>query len=163
RGRAPGEGARSADHAPPPPGQGDRPPRGGPPAGRGGSAREGARHRARARAPPVSARGAGAGLARDGAPDPRRVAGALRGAAEDDETELGIAVPKPPSHGETPAWGVGGAEAAIALADRFATLLDAGRRIVTALDREAVFAAVEDASKTLLRGERVSIIDRIPE
>ena len=43
--------------------------------------------------------------------------------------------------------------ATLSLADRFTTTLDAGRRIVTALTDEAIFAAACDAAVTLLRGE----------
>jgi diguanylate cyclase (GGDEF)-like protein len=41
----------------------------------------------------------------------------------------------------------------LSLADRFTTVLDAGRRIVAALTDDAIFAAACDAAVTLLRGE----------
>jgi diguanylate cyclase (GGDEF)-like protein len=46
----------------------------------------------------------------------------------------------------------------LSLADRFATVLDTGRRIASALTEEAVLAAVREASSTLLRGERSVVI-----
>jgi diguanylate cyclase (GGDEF)-like protein len=46
----------------------------------------------------------------------------------------------------------------LSLADRFSTVLDAGRRIASALTEEAVFAAVREAAGTLLRGERTIIV-----
>lgn len=41
----------------------------------------------------------------------------------------------------------------LSLADRFETVLDAGRRIASALSRQAIFAAVREAALKLLRGE----------
>ena len=46
-----------------------------------------------------------------------------------------------------------GASPTLSLADRFTTVLDAGRRIAAALTEEAIFAAACDAAVTLLRGE----------
>ncbi|MDP1849063.1 MAG: EAL domain-containing protein [Solirubrobacteraceae bacterium] len=47
----------------------------------------------------------------------------------------------------------GGPSPTLSLADRFTTVLDAGRRIAAALTEEAIFAAACGASVTLLRGE----------
>jgi PAS domain S-box-containing protein len=46
----------------------------------------------------------------------------------------------------------------LSLADRFATLLDAGRSIACALSAPAVFLAVRNATEKLLRGEQVVIL-----
>jgi len=46
----------------------------------------------------------------------------------------------------------------LSLADRFATVLDAGRRVASALTEGAVLAAVSEAAATLLRGERCVVI-----
>jgi two-component system sensor kinase len=48
--------------------------------------------------------------------------------------------------------------ATLSLADRFETILDAGRRIATALSRQAIFAAVREAALKLLRGERCLVL-----
>ncbi len=48
--------------------------------------------------------------------------------------------------------------ATLSLADRFDTVLDAGRRIASALTHEAIFAAVREAAQRLLRGEHCSLI-----
>jgi len=47
--------------------------------------------------------------------------------------------------------------ATLSLADRFDNILDAGRRIASALSREAIFRAARDAALTLLRGERCQV------
>jgi diguanylate cyclase (GGDEF)-like protein len=49
-------------------------------------------------------------------------------------------------------------EVTLSLADRFATVLDAGRRVASALTDEAIFAAVREAAVTLLRGECCAVI-----
>ncbi|MBV9122991.1 MAG: response regulator, partial [Planctomycetes bacterium] len=49
--------------------------------------------------------------------------------------------------------------ATLSLADRFDTVLDAGRRIASALSRQAIFSAVREAALRLLRGERCLILD----
>jgi two-component system cell cycle sensor histidine kinase/response regulator CckA len=46
----------------------------------------------------------------------------------------------------------------LSLADRFETVLDAGRRIASALSRQAIFSAVREAALNLLRGERCLIL-----
>ncbi|MCI0377328.1 MAG: AAA family ATPase [Gemmataceae bacterium] len=46
----------------------------------------------------------------------------------------------------------------LSLADRFNTVLDAGRRIASALSRQAIFAAVREAALNLLRGERCLVL-----
>jgi two-component system sensor kinase len=46
----------------------------------------------------------------------------------------------------------------LSLVDRFDTVLDAGRRIATALSRQAIFAAVREAALKLLRGERCLVL-----
>jgi two-component system sensor kinase len=54
-----------------------------------------------------------------------------------------------------------GAEAkpvTLSLVDRFDTLLDAGRRIASALSRDATFAAVREAAGQLLRGDRCLVL-----
>jgi signal transduction histidine kinase len=45
----------------------------------------------------------------------------------------------------------------LSLADRFPRVLDAGRRIASALTREAILVAVQDAAVALLRGERCEV------
>jgi two-component system sensor kinase len=47
----------------------------------------------------------------------------------------------------------------LSLADRFENVLDAGRRIASALTREAIAAAVQDAGLRLLRGEHCVVLD----
>jgi PAS domain S-box-containing protein len=47
----------------------------------------------------------------------------------------------------------------LSLADRFENVLDAGRRIASALTREAVAEAVRDAGLRLLRGERCVVLE----
>lgn len=49
-------------------------------------------------------------------------------------------------------------EATLSLIDRFATILDAGRRIATALSPEDVYAETRKAAVQLLRGERCAIL-----
>ena len=51
------------------------------------------------------------------------------------------------------------APATLSLADRFSTLLDVGRHIASAPSPAAVFAAVRQAAATLLRVERVLVLD----
>jgi two-component system sensor kinase len=46
----------------------------------------------------------------------------------------------------------------LSLVDRFDTVLDAGRRIASALSREATFAAAREAAVRLLRGERCQVL-----
>jgi PAS domain S-box-containing protein len=48
--------------------------------------------------------------------------------------------------------------ATLSLADRFDTILDAGRRIASALSRDDIFAAVREAGLKLLRGERCLVL-----
>ncbi|MBV9124793.1 MAG: AAA family ATPase, partial [Planctomycetes bacterium] len=55
------------------------------------------------------------------------------------------------------------APATLALADRFATVLEAGRHIASALSREAIYAAVREAALRLLRGERCLILKIVRE
>src|SRR5437764_6077307 len=52
-----------------------------------------------------------------------------------------------------------GTEDTLSLADRFATLLEVGRRVAAAPSAEGVWEAVRDAALTLLRGERCHIIE----
>jgi PAS domain S-box-containing protein len=65
---------------------------------------------------------------------------------------------------ETPVRGTEGetsspaAVVTLSLADRFDNVLDAGRRIATALTRDAVYAAVREAALRLLRGERCLVL-----
>jgi PAS domain S-box-containing protein len=47
----------------------------------------------------------------------------------------------------------------LSLADRFDTVLDAGRCIALALTRPAVFAAIREAARLLLRGERCLVLE----
>ena len=47
----------------------------------------------------------------------------------------------------------------LSLADRFDTVLDAGRRIASALSRGAIFAAVREAALALLRAERCLVLE----
>jgi signal transduction histidine kinase/CheY-like chemotaxis protein/tetratricopeptide (TPR) repeat protein len=49
--------------------------------------------------------------------------------------------------------------ATLSLVDRFDTVLDAGRRIASALSRNAIFDAVRDAAVRLLRGERCLLLE----
>jgi two-component system sensor kinase len=48
--------------------------------------------------------------------------------------------------------------ATLSLVDRFDTVLDAGRKIASALNRDAIYLEVQDAALRLLRGEECSII-----
>ena len=48
--------------------------------------------------------------------------------------------------------------ATLSLADRFDTVLDAGRRIASALSRRAIFKEVREAASRLLRGERCLLL-----
>ena len=48
--------------------------------------------------------------------------------------------------------------ATLSLADRFDTVLDAGRRIASALSRTEIFSAVREAALRLLRGERCFLL-----
>ncbi len=52
-----------------------------------------------------------------------------------------------------------GSEPSLSLADRFDNVLEAGRRIASALSRDAIFAAVREAAMTLLRGERCLVLE----
>jgi PAS domain S-box-containing protein len=56
------------------------------------------------------------------------------------------------------ASGPAGRPATLSLADRFDTVLDAGRRIASALSRDAIFAAVREAALKLLRAERCLLL-----
>ena len=49
--------------------------------------------------------------------------------------------------------------ATLSLVDRFDTVLDAGRRIASALSRKTIFAEVRDAAARLLRGERCLLLE----
>jgi two-component system sensor kinase len=51
--------------------------------------------------------------------------------------------------------------ATLSLADRFDTVLDAGRQIASALTRERIFDAVRETALKLLRGERCLVLDPI--
>ena len=53
---------------------------------------------------------------------------------------------------------VGGKPVTLSLADRFETVLDAGRRIASALSRHTIFSAVREAALKLLRGERCLLL-----
>jgi two-component system sensor kinase len=69
---------------------------------------------------------------------------------------------------EAPVGGKGDSGAAapavtLSLADRFENVLDAGRRIATALTREAITAAVCDGGLRLLRGENCVVLELIQE
>ncbi len=48
--------------------------------------------------------------------------------------------------------------ATLSLVDRFDTVLDAGRRIASALSRDVIFQEVRDAAQRLLRGERCLLL-----
>ena len=50
----------------------------------------------------------------------------------------------------------------LSLADRFAALLEVGREIASASDADAVYAAVQQAAVTLLRGEHCHVLE-VPE
>ncbi len=50
------------------------------------------------------------------------------------------------------------APATLSLVDRFETVLDAGRRIASALSRKAIFQEVREAAHQLLRGERCLLL-----
>ncbi len=65
------------------------------------------------------------------------------------------AAPAPP--------GPEGEPVSLSLANRFPRVLDAGRRIATALTRDAILSAVEDAATALLRGERSCVYALGPE
>jgi len=51
----------------------------------------------------------------------------------------------------------------LSLADRFDTVLEDGRRIASALSREAIFTAVRDAALKLLRGEQCLVLEVNPD
>jgi PAS domain S-box-containing protein len=55
-----------------------------------------------------------------------------------------------------------GPAATLSLADRFENVLEAGRRIASALTREALAEAVHDAGLRLLRGERCVVLELKP-
>jgi len=50
-------------------------------------------------------------------------------------------------------------EPTLSLADRFATLLESGRKIASALTREAIFKSIRESALALLRGERCVLVD----
>jgi signal transduction histidine kinase len=50
-------------------------------------------------------------------------------------------------------------EVTLSLADRFEQILEKGRRIASALSREAILAAVEEAAAALLRGESCGLVE----
>src|SRR5687768_16540114 len=52
-----------------------------------------------------------------------------------------------------------GAEGSLSLADRFPRVLDAGRRIASALSRDAVLQAVQAAAQELLRSEHCLLVE----
>jgi two-component system sensor kinase len=60
---------------------------------------------------------------------------------------------------EAPAPEAGEKPATLSLIDRFDTVLDAGRRIASALERKTIFAEVRDAAARLLRGERCLLLE----
>ena len=74
------------------------------------------------------------------------------GAADDlaTGTRMLAELELPQSGGDSAA---AGPSPTLSLADRFTTVLDAGRRIAAALTDESIFAAACEASETLLRGE----------
>ena len=85
------------------------------------------------------------------------------GAAEElERTRRALAEFQPPgapeSAAEAPASAAAIPGVTLSLADRFTTVLDAGRRIASALTEDAVFAAVREAAATLLRGERNLVV-----
>ena len=85
----------------------------------------------------------------------------LAGLAPDQvrmEAEADIAAMLPAADGAGEAGGRV-PSTSLALADRFASLLDVGRRIASAPSPEAVFTAVREAAVTLLRGERCHVLD----
>jgi PAS domain S-box-containing protein len=85
----------------------------------------------------------------------------VAGAAEELElTRLTLAAYEPTGVRELAAAAPANAatDVTLSLADRFASVLDAGRRIASALTEEAVFAAVREAAATLLRGERNIVV-----
>src|SRR5438477_12284999 len=49
--------------------------------------------------------------------------------------------------------------ATLSLVDRFDTVLDAGRRIASALSRKTIFKEVREAAARLLRGERCLLLE----
>lgn len=54
-------------------------------------------------------------------------------------------------------------EATLSLVDRFSAILESGRRIVTSLSPDEVYAASRDAALRLLRGERCVVLERSGE
>lgn len=89
----------------------------------------------------------------------------LRAAFSDDRaTEAARASRE--GHDEPPARGAArpvlaplpSPDVTLSLADRYATVLDAGRAIASALTDETVFAAVVSAAQTLLRGESCAVV-----
>jgi signal transduction histidine kinase len=53
----------------------------------------------------------------------------------------------------------GSHEVTLSLVDRFEQILEKGRRIASALSKEAILAAVQEAAATLLRGERCALVE----
>ena len=53
--------------------------------------------------------------------------------------------------------------ATLSLADRFDTVLDAGRRIASALSPEAAYSAVQETTLKLLRGEECHVLRMHPD
>jgi two-component system sensor kinase len=82
--------------------------------------------------------------------------------AEDDLTSAGevLAVFEASFHERSARDEVASAKpVTLSLADRFDNVLDSGRRIASALSREAIFQAVHEAALTLLRGERCLVYE----
>ena len=87
----------------------------------------------------------------------------LRRATEDLEA-LGAAESQPNRRGERPdPPGELSATGTLSLADRFSTIVDAGRHIVSALSKDDVFSAARQAVLTVLRSERCIVLAIDPD
>ncbi|HWC25106.1 MAG TPA: EAL domain-containing protein, partial [Solirubrobacteraceae bacterium] len=67
--------------------------------------------------------------------------------------------PLPPPAAQSAIGDEATADVTLSLVDRYATVLDAGRAIASALTGEAVFAAVVGAAETLLRGDACAVVE----
>ncbi len=98
-------------------------------------------------------------LARLGPPRPDRKPVADGTAVDAAEAAVRAILPPPVADPQADLARAARAPASLSLADRFSTLLDVGRHIASAPSPDAVFVAVRQAAATLLRVERVLLLD----
>lgn len=77
-----------------------------------------------------------------------------------DQLEAMRATVRTPS--APPATGAPESEVTLSLVDRFATIIESGRAIATALSPEEIYAQIRRAALLLLRGERCVVLERSP-